>query len=164
MLLTGQQCPCGGPVSAGNSQVVYCSIAHLWPNGTDFQSKMKGRCPLPCGCHFLSYKKYCSSTYQSLLEDDRLCGSACVESLKNITKSRHGTIVNCKLKRMTCWYAGIRNTGGFTFDPSSTAPFIAFTSQQPQDSPNRRADDLLYYQYVYNVVDLGTPLCQWCAA
>lgn len=57
--------------------------------------------------------------------------------------------------------AGIRRTGGFTFDPSSEPPFIAFTTQMPDEAQYRSFDDLLYYQFLYNLVDLGTPLCQW---
>ncbi|BDA50563.1 Uncharacterized protein BB_0024 at C-terminar half [Coccomyxa sp. Obi] len=56
---------------------------------------------------------------------------------------------------------GIRKTGGLTFDPSSTAPFIAYTSQMPDDAAYRNFDDLFYYQFVYALTDLGTPLCQW---
>lgn len=60
---------------------------------------------------------------------------------------------------ITC--AGIRRTGGFTFDPSSGPPFIAYTSQMPDSPDYRNLDDLLYYHFVYALVDLGTPLCQW---
>jgi len=58
-------------------------------------------------------------------------------------------------------WTGIRRAGGFTFDPSSGPPFIAYTSQVPDDSGNSNYDDLLYYHFIYALVDLGTPLCHW---
>lgn len=33
----------------------------------------------------------------------------------------------------------------------------------PDDAAYRNFDDLLYYQFVYSLTDLGTPLCQWYA-
>lgn len=39
---SGATCTCGGQVKLGDDTVTYCSIAYLFPNGTDFRSKITG--------------------------------------------------------------------------------------------------------------------------